>query len=237
MRSFIIHMPGDAKRAPNAARLLKTLPEAELVDAVIGREVVAAGGCATAPGTLHQPHYPFPLSPGEIGCFLSHRRCWQKILDEGLDCALIAEDDMETEPAAWGAALALAVRHAGPGSFIRLPAKRREAAAATLAQQDGAQLFLPKVAGLQTVAQVVGREAARRLLGATAVLDRPVDTFLQMHWIHGQQIHTILPNGVSELTEALGGSTIQKKKSGNKLSREFQRALYRARVSYRPQKP
>ena len=121
-------------------------------------------------------------------------------------------------------------------SFIRLPAKRREAPREQIAQQGESRLFLPKVIGLQTVAQVVGREAAKRLLAVTEVLDRPVDTFLQMHWIHGQRIQTILPNGVSELTQELGGSTIQKRKSGSKLAREFKRSLYRAQVSARPQK-
>lgn len=34
------------------------------------------------------------LSPGEIGCFESHRRLWKKIVDQGISGALIVEDDV-----------------------------------------------------------------------------------------------------------------------------------------------
>lgn len=236
MHSLIIHMPGSTGRAANVEHLLYSLPQAEVMEAVNGREVVAQGAQSLRKGDLHQPHYPFPLSPGEVGCFLSHRRCWQHIVDAGWDYALIVEDDLALEAGPWGETLALLADHASSDSFIRLPAKRREASREVIAQQGQCKLFLPKVIGLQTVAQVVGRAAAKRLLAVTEVLDRPVDTFLQMHWIHGQQIQTILPNGVSELTQELGGSTIQKRKTGNKIAREFKRSLYRAQVSARPQK-
>ncbi|MBO9450648.1 glycosyltransferase family 25 protein [Tropicibacter sp. R16_0] len=237
MQSFIIHMPGDAKRAPNAEALLNTLSNAQIVDAVIGKKVLEHGALTPLPGNLHAPRYPFTLSAGEVGCFLSHRACWQKIVDEDLDYALIAEDDLSITPDLWAEAMDLVETHATADTFIRLPAKHRETPAQMVADRTRAKLFLPKVIGLQTVCQVVGKNAAKRLLKVTEELDRPVDTFLQMHWITQQPIHTILPNGVSEITEALGGSTIQKKATSNKILREINRAVYRARVSLRPQRP
>lgn len=236
MHSLIIHMSGSSKRAANVEHLLYTLPKAEIAEAVNGREAVSHRLHPTRKGDLYNPGYPFPLSPGEVGCFLSHRQCWQRVVDEGWDYALIVEDDLALEPEPWQAALSLIEAHADADSFIRLPAKRRESPAAILDQNGAAKLILPRVIGLQTVAQVVGRNAAATLLAASTTIDRPVDTFLQMHWIHGQRIHTILQTGVSELTEELGGSTIQKKKRGSKLTREFKRTLYRAQVSTRPQK-
>ncbi|MDE4132389.1 glycosyltransferase family 25 protein [Phaeobacter sp. QD34_3] len=236
MHSLIIHMSGNAKRAANVEHLLYTLPHAEVAEAVNGRDAVAHRLHPLRKGDFYTPRYPFPLSPGEVGCFLSHRTCWQRIVDEGWDHALIVEDDLSVEPELWQTALSLVETHADVDSFIRLPAKRRETPVASIDQNGAAKLFLPRVIGLQTVAQVVGRNAAANLLAASTTIDRPVDTFLQMHWVHGQRIQTILPNGVSELTEALGGSTIQSKKGGNKLAREFKRALYRAQVAARPQK-
>jgi GR25 family glycosyltransferase involved in LPS biosynthesis len=237
MHSLIIHMQGSTRRAANVEHLLFSLPKAEVIDAVNGRAVATDFSDHLYPGDRHRPRYPFtPLSPGEIGCFLSHRRCWQRIIDAGWDYALIVEDDLALDPKTWPDALALVLQQADENSFIRLPAKHREAAVTEIARQGDCKLFLPRVIGLQTVAQVVGRRAAQRLLTATEDLDRPIDTFLQMHWVHGQQIRTILPNGVSEQTEALGGSTIQKRKRGNKLLREIRRSIYRAQVSARPQK-
>lgn len=38
--------------------------------------------------------FPRPLSLGEIGCHISHIKCWQKITEYGLDFAVILEDDV-----------------------------------------------------------------------------------------------------------------------------------------------
>jgi len=35
-----------------------------------------------------------PLGPGEMGCFLSHRRAWKEMVSRGDDWAFIAEDDL-----------------------------------------------------------------------------------------------------------------------------------------------
>lgn len=39
--------------------------------------------------------YPHTLKSGEIACFLSHRICWQKLVDSNKDWALILEDNCE----------------------------------------------------------------------------------------------------------------------------------------------
>lgn len=237
MRSFIIHMRGDDRRAPNVARLRSLLPQPQVVDAVVGRDVLASGAVAIRPGDLHAPRYPFAPGPGEVGCFLSHRACWRRIVEEGFDYALIVEDDMAPDPAIWPEVLEIIAANAGPDSYIRLPAKHRETPAVVIDTRAHARLFLPRVIGLQTVAQVVGREAAARLLATSETIDRPVDALVQMHWITGQPVHTILPGGVRELTGELGGSTIQKKsRAGNILARELKRAWYRAQIALRPQR-
>ncbi|MDF1717062.1 MAG: glycosyltransferase family 25 protein [Antarcticimicrobium sp.] len=238
MHSLIIHMSASTTRRPNAEALLRTLPDAQLVEAVDGRDPAQVTGVTIRPGDAHAPAYPFPLSPGEIGCFLSHRRCWRRILAEGWEYALIVEDDLEVDPGRLRLALDLIAQQATPDSYIRLPVKAREKPARVLAEEAGLALVLPRVIGLQTVAQVVGRGAAERLLAATATIDRPVDTLLQMHWITGQPVHSLLGSGARELTADLGGSTIQKKtRTGSKLAREFKRAAYRAQVALRPQHP
>ena len=33
-------------------------------------------------------------SSGEMGCYLSHRKAWNRLLDDGFDCGFIAEDDV-----------------------------------------------------------------------------------------------------------------------------------------------
>ena len=45
-----------------------------------------------------EPYHGRALTYGEIGCFLSHYRLWQQIVEEELDLVLIFEDDIKFEP-------------------------------------------------------------------------------------------------------------------------------------------
>ena len=237
MRSFIIHMQGDARRAPNARKLQSLLPCAEIVEAVVGRDIVETEHHRIHPGDLHRPHYPFPIRPAELGVFESHRRCWQRIIDEGLDFALIVEDDLAIDPDRFGVALELVAAHATPGMYVRLPVKQRESPVQVLAAAGGMQLVLPRVIGLQCICQVVGRDAAARLLALGSDIDRPVDTLIQMHWVTGQPVHALLGSGNREIAHELGGSTIQTKPPLlSRPQREVLRAIYRAQVALRPQR-
>lgn len=238
MQSYIIHLAGDTRRQINVPTLLFALINPTVVDAINGQDALAQNAIPIRPGDLHQPAYPFPLGPGEVGCFLSHRLCWQKIIDSGQDYGLIAEDDLAFDPVNWVEAMDLIEDHATADMFIRLPAKPREKPVQIIGQNGSARLFLPRIIGRNSVCQVVGRNAAQRLLAASETLDRPLDAFLQMHWVTGQPVHTILPNGVLELTDELGGSTVQKtSRTSNVLMRAINRFKYRALINKRPQKP
>ena len=238
MQSLIIHLPASHQRAANVQRLLRDLPSAQVTEAVNGYGPAQIGQVQTKPATLRSPRYPFALRPAEIGVFQSHRRCWQRIVDEGWDFALVAEDDLAVESLGLATALKLISDHASPEMYIRLPVKARETAAHVVARSGDMAFILPKVIGLQCICQVVGQQAARQLLKATEQIDRPVDTLLQMHWVTGQPVHAILPNGNRELAAQMGGSTIQTKtRASGKLTQEIKRAWYRAQVALRPQKP
>ncbi len=238
MRSFVIHMSSSAARRPNAEKLCSDLPNAELFEAVNGRDPAQIADVALFPGNLHHPEYPFKLRPAEIGVFESHRRLWRKLVDEKIDMAIITEDDLRIDPIRMAKALKMLAAFATPEHYIRIPVKQREVAAQVLAKTNDQRLILPKVIGLQCVCQLVGRRAAERLLAATDKIDRPVDTFLQMHWLTGQPILSLQGSGNQEVAGEIGGSTIQTRPPlSDKLTREFKRAAYRAYLHSHPQKP
>lgn len=234
MRSLIIHLSSAGGRTENVSRLLRDLPSAEVVEAVDGNDPAVPPQIKQVAGTLHHPPYPFSLNAAEVGCFLSHRLCWQMIADGDAPYALIAEDDLAIDPVPFANAMKLVAGYADEDSYIRLPAKPRERVVGAIAYEGDAALFVPRTIGLQLVCQIVGRRAARRLLAASEVIDRPVDTTLQMHWVTGQKVHAIMPSGVSEVA---GPSTIQRKtRTSDVLMREMRRARYRAQIKRRPQK-
>ncbi len=237
MKTFVIHMTASTARRPNAERLCANLPNAELFEAVNGKDPAQIADVQLFPGDLHRPRYPFPLRPAEIGVFESHRRIWRKLVDEKIDRAIITEDDLRIDPCQMANALAMLDPIATPDHYIRIPVKQREDAALTLAKQNGLRLILPKVIGLQCVCQMVGRRAAERLLAVTNQIDRPVDTFLQMHWVTGQPILSLQGSGNQEVAKEIGGSTIQSSPPlADKLTREFKRAAYRRKLYQHPQR-
>ena len=236
MQSLIIHMSSSVARRPNATRLLSDLPDAQLVEAVNGRDPDQIKNVEIHDGNLLKPRYPFAMRPAEIGVFESHRKCWQHIVDAGWDYALIVEDDLQVDPQRLDRALRLIAANATPDMYVRLPVKQRELAARVVAEDDDIAFILPRVIGLQCICQVVGRGAAETLLNQSRQLDRPVDTWLQMHWATGQPVHTVLNTGNAEIANQIGGSTIQKKtRTSGKLMREINRWRYRRAVAARPQ--
>ncbi|MAY85375.1 MAG: glycosyl transferase family 25 [Pseudooceanicola sp.] len=236
MRSYIIHMSKSTARRPNAERLLRDLPGAELVEAVDGRDPGQIAALGTHPGDLFRPRYPFDLRAPEVGVFASHRACWQRIIDSGEACALVVEDDLAVEPDRLARALDMIAAQDARSMYVRLPVKQRERPARVLSEAGDMRLILPRVIGLQCIAQVVGRDAAQRMLQVTEQIDRPVDTLLQMHWVTGQPVHALLGTGNREVAPEIGGSTIQTKTpAGGKLRRELARAWYRAQLYLRPQ--
>ncbi len=238
MRSFVIHMSSSTARRANADQLCKDLPNAELFEATNGRDPDQIADVTLHPGTLYKPHYPFKLRPAEIGVFQSYRRIWQKLVDEEIDLAIITEDDLRIDPDRMAQALKVLRPFATPDHYIRIPIKQREVSVQTVSEQGNLRLILPKVIGLGCVCQMVGRHAAKRLLKASDQIDRPVDVFLQMHWVTGQTIHALLGSGNREMSVDMGGSTIQTKPPfSDKLTREVKRAAYRAKLHLHPQRP
>lgn len=226
--SFIIHLERAAGRKPQVGYLLETLPfGAQVIAATDGAQMSQAEWAAYQP-RLWRPHYPFRLLPGEIAAFHSHRHCWQDIIDHGLDAGLIVEDDVQLHAPQFERAVAIAIAQLGPGDFMRLPMKPREKPLRIVSGGGDVRLFEPRLVGLGMLAQIVTAEAARRLLAQTERFDRPVDTFVQLRWVHGVRVLTLWPSGVSEISSRLGGSQISRRKSvPEKMQREILRPIYR----------
>jgi GR25 family glycosyltransferase involved in LPS biosynthesis len=145
---------------------------------------------------------------------------------------LILEDDLDFVPDVFARAVRLAMSCGIEDAYVRFPLRQREVAPTPLATDGDLKLIRPEVIALGAVGQVVGKEAARRLLAATETFDRPVDTFLQMPWAHGVRVLSVWPSSLREVSADLGGSLIQEKTPqwGAKLAREWKRFWYRRTV-------
>ena len=234
IEAFIIHLGRAAARRPQVERILAACPvPARLTDAIDGSTLSAeAIDAVYSRDGLHAPGYPFKLSVGEIGCFLSHRKAWQSILDTGLQAGLVIEDDVEIDPAAFARALDLARAHVDSQGIVQFQVRAIARPGDVVAAESGVELTRPVLVPLRASCTLYSRAAAAQLLERTTRFDRPVDTFMQMHWITGLRPLIVSPSGVSDRGADIGGTTIQARNVPllRRLRRELLRPLYRARI-------
>lgn len=228
--AFIIHLKRATKRGEHVRRLIERLPvRAEIVDAVDALDMSGEDIEAVYARSLHRPYYPFELRVSEIACFLSHRKVWQMIVDRNLDGGLIIEDDVDVDDAAFATQLDLALATMQSADYIRFPRWSRGESGPEIVREDSNAVVEPELPGLGMQMQLVGREAAIALLAATRKFDRPVDTTIQMRWLHPVRVLSARPITIREIDFNLGGTIVQGKNKtfANRLAREVLRPYYR----------
>ncbi|MEP3438030.1 MAG: glycosyltransferase family 25 protein [Hoeflea sp.] len=235
IQAFIIHLTRAQARRPQVERIRAACPlPVQVIEAVDGGALSAGEvEAACSRQSLHAPRYPFPLSPGEIGCFLSHRKAWRMIVDMGLKAGLILEDDVEIDGEVFANALELANEVIDRAGYIQFQVRPVKDKTRILAKNDKSSIVQPRVGMLRTSGQLVSAAHARHLLQLTERFDRPVDTLLQMSWVTGVALSCAVPSGLSDRTQQAGGSTISVPKNktlGKTLLREIRRFVYRSRV-------
>lgn len=229
---FVIHLARATQRRAHVAALRRLSPvPLEVVDAVDGAKLSDAAIAAVyASEGILQPRYPFEISKGEIGCFLSHRKAWQAIVDSGADAALVFEDDAVVDPDIFPKALATALGWMGRGDMVEFQTRPIEGA--VVAELGPFRMLEPEVPPVRLSAQLIGIEAAQRFLAVTGKFDRPVDGVVQLLGVTRQRVLCIEPSGVRDGTGAVGGTTIQKKGTAllHQIGKSWHRAAYRRAV-------
>jgi GR25 family glycosyltransferase involved in LPS biosynthesis len=230
---LVIHLERASERRGQVARIFSALNmPAQIIPAVDGKLLNTAELDRCCRQNMFKPHYPFDLTLGEVGCFLSHRRCWSHIVESGKRGALIIEDDVEVNSEAFSAVLPLALTASEFGAYVRFPNKANRESGPLLQTNGESKLYEPANPGLGTVGQFVSREAALALLAATETFDRPVDAFLQLRWVHKVRILSTSPCVMHDNSAAIGSSHIQSanRTLKSRLHREIARPVYRTRV-------
>ncbi len=95
MKFFIINLEQDIEKREKITRLCDSLGiDYEVIKAIYGKalseEEIKAN---TYPKEEQLKRFKRELSLGEIGCAMSHRYCYQRIIDDNLEEAIILEDD------------------------------------------------------------------------------------------------------------------------------------------------
>jgi len=231
--AFVIHLRRARQRRPQVEKLLTELHlPAGIIDAVDGNALSREEIAAVYRRNLHRPRYPFELRATEIGCFLSHRKAWQAILDRKLEAGLIVEDDVTVDGSLYPRLLAFALANLGRNDVIRFPYRDYTDKGRMVAREGDMTLAEPAIVGLGMQMQLVSAGAAAALLDATETFDRPVDTTIQMPGVKRVRVLVARPTAIRQIGHLLGGTVVQKtrKSAAEIVSREIRRALYRSAV-------
>ncbi|MDE2583681.1 MAG: glycosyltransferase family 25 protein [Rhodospirillales bacterium] len=203
---FVINLARDApRRAHMEALLAKTGQPGMFVPAVDGGSLSALDQVAYDPIRALR-HYGKAMRAAEIGCYLSHYRLWQRVLDERRQAALILEDDIDIDldlPDLITRLLAcpdwLVVRlHSmrTPVLHPRTEAARGERVAAL---GGGRGLYRLGTHTLGAAAYLIRAEGARRLLAHGRRIVRPVDQTMDRFWENGIAPYVVRPFPVRQL--------------------------------------
>jgi glycosyl transferase family 25 len=218
MPVYVVNLPRDSERMQRMASQLDALGlPFERIDAVLGRALGDAERAALYDAQRNRRLFHDPLVPGEIGCYASHLKAWQRLVDDRLaDAALVLEDDVLLRPLlvpVLQAVAALPPRW----DMVKLIGRDRESPWRTWPLAEGVKLIRYRRVPSLTSAYIVSRAGATKLLARRKPFFRPIDTDLRHWWecdlrVYGTQPYPVAHGpdaahssiGRRELTDAFG---------------------------------
>lgn len=149
-----------------------------------------------------------PLTGGEVGVFMGHRRIWGRLLAAGHDLALVFEDDfLIHDDDVLLAAIADSCSLPFAWDIVKLFDFKPKVPVRHW--QENATTFVAyKYPPSGCVAYLIRAAAAARLLERRTIY-RPVDEDWSHPWESGLRIISVTPNPVTEAAVHLGGSLLE----------------------------
>ena len=147
----------------------------------------------------------YTLTPREIGCYLSHMKCWQACVDCSLP-TLIFEDDFVLRPH-FESVLFTLVNNYRDWQIVRLQALEEKA---DFPVADFGAYRLARIVGdpLGATAYLVNPSSALKLIAESREIYEPLDHFIEHHEKHGLQMLAIKPYPVTVVDTTRATSTI-----------------------------
>lgn len=96
MNVYVINLPSDAKRKAYIQDVLRKqeFGNISFVEAIYGKSLAKHEKERLFDGAAFTRKYAKIPNDAQIGCTLSHRKCYERFLESGEDCCLVFEDDI-----------------------------------------------------------------------------------------------------------------------------------------------
>lgn len=188
---FIINLDSSPERFVHAEQQLQALGiQPQRFRGVFGKDLTQAEVDACYDKSANLRYFRRSLSPGEIGCYLSHRGVWQLMVEQNIEVAIVLEDDIDVD-ARFADALTQIVRLSG-WDHIKLSDDRDTPAFTRKALNDGFALVNFKRVPNCATGYAMSLSGAKKLLQRDKFF-RPVDLDLQFGAELDLQLFSLLP--------------------------------------------
>ena len=208
---YIINLPDATERMSQAAAQCAQHGIAfERIIAVDGRKLSNAEIDKVYDVSANRQKARKPLTPSEIGCYLSHYKLWQRIAEDNAEGAFVFEDDFLAQPHL-PLALDALMRDKNDWDMVKLFAGRRAGREVRrISISEGVHLVESKRIPNCMIAYAIRREGARRLVETMLPIIRQVDEQLKFFWEHDLSIKLILPAPITYNKDTIGMSNMPK---------------------------
>lgn len=192
---YLINLDQSTDRLAQCDKLLQQHGlEYERVSAVLGKGLSDVEIDKYYDAATNRKKYYRTLSKGEIGCYLSHRECWRRIVHSDAPYGVVLEDDI-TIIGDVKKAIGQIERVDFDWDLIKLAPYNRKTRKVVLRHQldQEAQLVIHSKPMSGCAATIYSKQGAERLLNATEQFYRPVDTDIQHFWEKGIEVWSLAP--------------------------------------------
>ncbi|RYV03671.1 glycosyl transferase family 25 [Shewanella sp. OPT22] len=176
---FVINMPQNIDRRQNIESQLSSMSlSATFIEAVVGKELTNAEVASMYDEQANQRCHHRDLSLGEIGCYASHRKIWQRMIDSNIQWSVVLEDDITVSKDIHSIIEALTdIKHT---DIIKLSDNRNNPAIDSRQLSNNVTCINYKRVPNCTTGYIISLEGAKKLL-SRKYFYRPVDIDLQFH--------------------------------------------------------
>jgi glycosyl transferase family 25 len=202
----------------------------ERISAVRGVDLTEDDINSAYSSVINKNKYLKEMSVGEIGCYLSHRKVWAKIVDENLDFAVLIEDDAKLQDGFENVFELL--NSLDNWDYVKLNGGRGgRKVIESLAMTSKHSLVHYDKAPVSTLAQGISLRGANKLLKFSRPFYRPVDVDIQLYWEKNIDVLGIEPKLVDKADFDSDIDNMSKGRGRSKKSGFWKRLTYRLALS------
>ena len=189
---YVINLEDNKPRLDDVTQQLDALNlPFERIDAVAGKKLSADQIAQIYDKNANKSLHHRNLTVGEIGCYLSHRKIWQKMVDNQIERVLVLEDDIHVQPS-----LVECIKLVGTATgwdVLKIADFENVTPAASQTLNEDFQLVSYNKVPNRTMGYFITLAAAKKMLRRNKIY-RPVDVDFQFYSDFGISVCGLRPN-------------------------------------------